>query len=279
MYQIWDTVDVPRMYVKWIETWTHKHPGWQHWFWTLHDIRRLITRHYPDYLTLYDSYESSVFRADAGRYFILHRYGGVYVDLDMDAVRPMDAWTWYSPCLVSEENYEHVFVVREQKATNVMNGFIAAAPNHPFLDFVVKSLDDAARNYFGDYLYATGPGFFDAALRRYITRPSTTEAGRVTVLPPFYFLPTYDPSESDVISGKCFPTRMRSLPDKAQIVCRTLAKRSFHNDVDPMAYANHHWIHAYMFDDAWKKSDAHNVFHVVPGLKSAVAATSNFDSV
>ena len=76
------------MYVKWIETWTQKHAGgaWQHWFWTLYDIRRLVARHYADYLMLYDSYESAVFRADAGRYFILHRYGGVYVDLDMDAV-------------------------------------------------------------------------------------------------------------------------------------------------------------------------------------------------
>jgi len=266
------------MYIKWIETWTQKHPTWQHWFWTLHDIRQLVIRHYPDYLTLYDSYESSVFRADAGRYFILHRYGGVYVDLDMEAVRPMDAWTWYSPCLVSEENYEHVFVVREQKSTNIMNGFIGTAAGHPFLDLVIKSLDEAARNYFGDYLYATGPGFFDAALRRYLAGgPPTTQAARVTVLPPIYFLPTYDPSESDVISGKCFPTRMRGLPAKAQIMCRRLARRSFHNDVDAAAYANHHWIHAYMFDEAWKKADARNVFHAVPAVKSAVIGSTNFD--
>jgi len=57
----------------------------------------------------------------------------------------VDPWTWYASCLVSEENYEHVFVVREQRATNVMNGFIAAAPAHPFLDSVIRSLDDAAR--------------------------------------------------------------------------------------------------------------------------------------
>lgn len=276
--QIWDTEYVPRMYVKWIETWSHKHPGWQHWFWTLYDVRRLVARHYADYLTLYDSYESSVFRADAGRYFILHRYGGIYVDLDMDAIRPMDGWTWYSPCLVSEENYEHAFVVREQKATNVMNGFIASAPGHPFLQSVIGSLDDAARKYFGDYLYATGPGFFDAALRRYLARGAPPDpAARVTVLPPYYFLPTYDPSESEVISGKCFPTRMRGLPAKAQIVCRKLATRSFHNDVDPLAYANHHWIHAYMFDDAWKKTDTQNVFDAVSALKSAAAASNDFD--
>jgi len=57
----------------------------------------------------------------------------------------VDPWTWYASCLVSEENYEHVFVVREQRATNLMNGFIAAAPTHPFLDSVIRSLDDAAR--------------------------------------------------------------------------------------------------------------------------------------
>jgi len=142
---------------------------------------------------------------------------------------------------------------------------------------VIRSLDDAARKYFGDYLYATGPGFFDAALRRYIALPPTAAAARITVLPPIYFLPTFDPSESEVISGKCFPTRMRSLPAKAQIMCRRLARRSFHNDIDPLAYANHHWIHAYMFDESWKKENAQNVFRAVPAIKSAVIASMNFD--
>ena len=56
-----------------------------------------------------------------------------------------------------------------------------------------------------------------------------------------------------------------------------LARRSFHNDVDPLAYANHHWIHAYMFDDAWKRSDAVNVFHAVPAVKPAAAASNDLD--
>jgi len=62
-----------------------------------------------------------------------------------------------------------------------------------------------------------------------------------------------------------------------QVVCRRLAKRSFHNDMDPLAYANHHWIHAYMFDEAWKKADAVSVFRAVPAIKSAADASGNFD--
>jgi len=47
--------------------------------------------------------------------------------------------------------------------------------------------------------------------------------------------------------------------------------------VDRLAYANHHWIHAYMFDDAWKKADAVGVFDAVPAVRSAAVASNNFD--
>jgi len=92
--------------------------------------------------------------------------------------------------------------------------------------------------YFGDYLYATGPGFFDAALRRYQAQPPSTHTAesRVTVLPPFYFLPTYDPSESDVISGKCFPTLLRRLPAEAQLVCRQVCGLTFTAQSTPASF-------------------------------------------
>jgi hypothetical protein len=280
-HQVWDTHKIPIMYAKWMQTWLEKHPSWQHWIWTLEDVRSLISHHYPSYLTLYDSYEAPVFRADVMRYFVLHRYGGVYVDLDMESLRPLDSWTtsdYY--CLVSEECYEHTFVVREEKSTNVMNGFIASSPGHPFLDRVIRSLDEAALRYFGDYMYATGPQFFNTVYQRYAAKQvghTTKNSSIVTVLPPYYFLPTYDPSESDVISGKCFPTSMRSLPHQAQIVCRELGKRSFHNTIDPLAYADHHWVHAYMYDEGWKKSKVKSVFDIVPGIKSANVATNGFE--
>lgn len=279
--QVWDTTQIPEIFGKWIPTWLARNPGWQHWLWTLDDVRDLVARHYPDHLTLYDSYTAPIFRADVMRYFVLHRYGGVYVDLDMESLRPLDEWMTHFHCLVSEENYEHSFVIREQESTNLVNGFIACAPQHPLMKMAIESLDDAAMKYFGDYIYATGPKFFDAVWNRYRDRirDLTVEpANRVTVLPPYYFLPTYDPSESELISGKCSPSSLRSLPPKSQIVCRELARRSFHNTVHPHAYANHYWIHAYMYGEEWKGINVKSVFDFAPRVQAAYIAVEHLHS-
>lgn len=70
------------------------HPDWTYYFWTDADNLELLNRHYPEYVELYNSYNGwahRVQKADFIRYFILHRYGGVYVDLDFEALRPLDA--------------------------------------------------------------------------------------------------------------------------------------------------------------------------------------------
>lgn len=37
-----------------------------------------------------DSFKTGVEKADIMRYFILYHYGGIYADLDMEAVRPIE---------------------------------------------------------------------------------------------------------------------------------------------------------------------------------------------
>src|SRR5437868_4106817 len=75
------------------QSWLLMHPEWTYFFWTDSDNLRLIQDHYPDHLRLYNGYSawaSHLQRADVIRYFILHRYGGVYVDLDFESLRPLD---------------------------------------------------------------------------------------------------------------------------------------------------------------------------------------------
>jgi hypothetical protein len=57
-----------------------------HHLWTDATARLFIQTHYPSFLATYDSYEYNIQRADAIRYFVLHRYGGIYMDLDVSAV-------------------------------------------------------------------------------------------------------------------------------------------------------------------------------------------------
>lgn len=39
------------------------------------DNLKLITDHYPDFLTVYRSYNEKIKRIDSSRYFYLHHYG------------------------------------------------------------------------------------------------------------------------------------------------------------------------------------------------------------
>jgi mannosyltransferase OCH1-like enzyme len=50
--------------------------------WNMTTMRELIERKYSWFLPTYDGYPSNMHRGDAARYFILHAYGGIYMDLD-----------------------------------------------------------------------------------------------------------------------------------------------------------------------------------------------------
>jgi mannosyltransferase OCH1-like enzyme len=86
IHQQWKTETVPKKFMKWRQKWfdLYPQPEYQHMLWTDVNGRELIEAHYPWFLETYDGYEHNINRADAVRYFILHRYGGIYADLDYE---------------------------------------------------------------------------------------------------------------------------------------------------------------------------------------------------
>ena len=66
------------------------HPDWDFKFWTDEDNEKLIKDHYPWFLPYWNQYLWPIQKADAARYFYMHRYGGVYLDLDMLCLRSLD---------------------------------------------------------------------------------------------------------------------------------------------------------------------------------------------
>jgi mannosyltransferase OCH1-like enzyme len=70
-------------------SWKQQNPGFAYMFWSDAENRKLIQEHYPWFLATFDGFPHNIQRADAVRYFILHRFGGVYVDMDVDASKPI----------------------------------------------------------------------------------------------------------------------------------------------------------------------------------------------
>jgi mannosyltransferase OCH1-like enzyme len=85
IHQTWKTEVVPAHWESSHQGWkNYEKEGWTYYLWTDRDNRELIRTNFPWFLSKYDSYKHGIQKADAIRYFILYKYGGVYTDLDIE---------------------------------------------------------------------------------------------------------------------------------------------------------------------------------------------------
>ena len=65
-------------------------PNWEHKTWDESQLRAACEEVGPACATRFDAYEHFMQKVDFGRYVILYLYGGVIVDCDMEAKKPLD---------------------------------------------------------------------------------------------------------------------------------------------------------------------------------------------
>jgi mannosyltransferase OCH1-like enzyme len=120
-------------------------------------MRELIKSKYDWFLPVYDAYPTQMHRADAARYFILHYYGGVFID--MDYVPQVDITKYLSPTMPSF--VESPFPLNERVGSALMS----SPAKHPFWEVMFKVLVER-RSYF-NVVRATGPGSLTAAVEKW----------------------------------------------------------------------------------------------------------------
>jgi mannosyltransferase OCH1-like enzyme len=179
IHQTWRDTDLPAPFARLAETWRRHHPGWQWRLWTDEDNRAFVADRCPAMLALYDNYPHSIQRVDMVRYLILHVHGGFFVDLDFEALRPLDPHL-ASDCVLGAEPAENC--AAHGMAEIISNAFMAARPGHPFLQAVIGALPEAFRQAQAldrnrAILETTGPFHLTRCLRAYVG------ADPVTILP------------------------------------------------------------------------------------------------
>lgn len=172
IHQTYKTAEIPE---KWKDCQKHcidLHKGYRYILWTDEKAREFIAQEYPWFVEQWDNYRYPIQRADALRYFVLHLYGGIYIDLDDGCRRPLDA-------LLKLPAF-----VRKTDPTGVSNDVMGTVPGHPFFSKVIKSLKRYDRNWLLPYvtiMYSTGPLFLSAMLKQY-RRTSTALEHPVRIL-------------------------------------------------------------------------------------------------
>ncbi|KAJ3081106.1 hypothetical protein HK102_002580, partial [Quaeritorhiza haematococci] len=207
MHQSWKTSTVPPRFSKWSSSWKRLHPTWEYRLWTDDDNRALVESHYPWFLETYNSFPKNILRADTARYMYMHRYGGVYADLDMEVVKPMEElfrrygdpssppptqfpW-WARPQLLGENGglYLGFMSMDFDFVDNIPNAWMASRPGHSFWLHLLRLIQIKSRSGIVRTEDITGPVVVQEAMKKYIAEVPLADRDGVTLLEPGIIYP------------------------------------------------------------------------------------------
>lgn len=161
---------------KWMRSWQEKHPSWNCILWAerpdlIHepdvDLPEFEVRPLPPLINrkFYDGIEQWVTgravvaaRSDIVRYELVARYGGVYLDTDVECFDAIDEVLDGVRLFVSDE-----------WGPSVGNYMFGAKPNHPALWTVVRELSSHLNSHKTalNAVQATGPPYLNTKLRQH----------------------------------------------------------------------------------------------------------------
>lgn len=147
------------------ESWKTFNPDWSYRLWTDGDLEGFVAEEYPDFLDLYRSYPNPVQRADLGRYMLLHRFGGIYADMDTDCLASFDPIAGEDRVILCEEPRAHWEPAhRVGMSRFFFNGTMASPAGHPFWKHVIDMTWKCRHARTKDVLASTGPLVFSSAI-------------------------------------------------------------------------------------------------------------------
>ena len=166
IHQTWKNESLPRSLKRFQKTWREHHRDWEYRLWTDADNRVFLQAHYEWFMPVYETYPEKIMQVDAVRYFILHHFGGVYADLDLECLRSIDSLLEDKQLILGCEPPQHLAEHGVAEGGRILcNAFMASVPDHPFWEHVMQVLP--ARSDEVSPLSATGPFFLTKAYEAY----------------------------------------------------------------------------------------------------------------
>lgn len=171
LHRIWIEGAIPAEFETYWQAWERLHPGWELRTWRDGDLGWLTNR------AQYEMAVHAAQKADVARYDILARYGGVYVDCDVEPLRSLDDLLGYRAFAGYEDAY------------SVCNAVIGTEAGHGAICTIVAELPASMTSHRAESVnMQSGPPFITEILRR--------GWDGLMLLPPVAFYP-YHWSEAD----------------------------------------------------------------------------------
>lgn len=158
IHQTWKDQAIPDKYLAFQKSWRTYLPKWEYRLWTDEANRTFLEKHYDWFLPIYDAYPKPIMRVDAVRYFWMYHFGGLYVDLDFEALKSIEPLLLNQKTVIGLEPEDHLkrpFLQKYGFKHILCNALMASVPKAPFWEFMVLQLIKHHKEE--DPLAATGP--------------------------------------------------------------------------------------------------------------------------
>lgn len=164
----------PDTFDMYVSQWKRLMPHWQIRIWGDEDITE---EHFPaDIIAKIHASEKGAQKCDIMKYHIVERYGGVYMDADVEPHRSLDP-------VIYDLNDADIVLCHDIPLTweYMAVGFFAAIPHHPVLKLACEILKGATINTHDIHMH-TGPQVMGWAMAR-----PTDSVRKCAILPARYF--------------------------------------------------------------------------------------------
>lgn len=175
IHQTWKNESLPENFKRMSNSWKERHRDWKYIFWTDEMNRNFIKDNFSYFLPIFDGYESNIQRVDAVRYFILYKYGGVFIDLDFECLANINPLLGNSMCIFGKEPLEHCNI--HNKDIIISNAFMGTREKAPFFFALCKELeniDHYISHPNNKILESTGPFMLSRAYKKYDKKEEIT---------------------------------------------------------------------------------------------------------
>jgi hypothetical protein len=170
IHRLWlGTKQPPAIFEHYERSWRRHHPSWELCLWRDETLPAQTAQ------AEYDATESQKKRFDMARLEILRQFGGVFIDMDCEAIRPLDPLLGGVSAFLGRLGRHHV-------GSQVMG----AIPHHPFFELAVARLAASVR---------AGGTTNKVAGKAFLERVLAECPDGVTLFPEeaFYFEPSFEP--------------------------------------------------------------------------------------
>lgn len=139
IHQAWIYSDeLPALFKTIAESWQECHSGWEYRLWCRSDAENFVRENYPDFLPIYNGYEHDAERRNAIRYLLLHKTGGVYVNIDYECLESVDLLLGNSSCCIGLHSPS--VSIYHNKPFLLNHDFMASTAGHNYMKMVIDEM-------------------------------------------------------------------------------------------------------------------------------------------